>query len=414
MRTTSLSRTVLLLALAPAASAPATAQQPPPRFLIESFVVEGLEAAAARDIVVAETLLTTGREYDENQLKEALYRVKRLPFVLDAELALRKGSERGTYTLVIQVSANKPFFHSTFLGVVVERDDEPDGSDRVDWTAESHVGVRRFVGTWGLLHASAFAAEGLHTTPVQVGYTRYNLFGRGAFASFAISGAALGENDHDQFGASLELGLPLSRRQSLRSVLLWNRVESTFRLLDGQGQTGVVDSRIDEQTAALSWVYDTTDHPVFASRGAKVTAVADYSRVRREQRGGPAGFPLANATNEAYRVALVARRYFPLTPRNTVSVGGDASWQRFAGASLPGPSHGTRAAVGARHSLRLWDYSRTRRLGDLRLETEVELDHTRFGSSDGTLLTLRSLIVHRNPWGFVQGGLLYFDSLRRR
>lgn len=56
----------------------------------------------------------------------------------------------------------------------------------MDSVEESQVGLRRFVGKWGLLHVSALEPHYLGKVPMQVGYTRYNLFGRGAFASFGL------------------------------------------------------------------------------------------------------------------------------------------------------------------------------------------------------------------------------------
>jgi outer membrane protein assembly factor BamA len=66
----------------------------PTRFLIEKITVEGPKAAAA-NIVRTESLLREGGSYSEEQLRQAIYRIHRLPFVLDARFSLRKGSRRG-------------------------------------------------------------------------------------------------------------------------------------------------------------------------------------------------------------------------------------------------------------------------------------------------------------------------------
>lgn len=78
------------------------------RFLIETITVEGVGREAARGIIVAESLLQEGESYSEDELRKAVYRVKRLPFVVEADFSLKKGSERGAYELVITVEETKP------------------------------------------------------------------------------------------------------------------------------------------------------------------------------------------------------------------------------------------------------------------------------------------------------------------
>ena len=96
---------------------PAAAQTSnPPRFLLESIVVEGVQRDIVRRIVTSESLLEPGREYTEQELREAVYRVKRLPFVMDADFSLRKGGERGSYQLVITVEETRLIFYSADVG----------------------------------------------------------------------------------------------------------------------------------------------------------------------------------------------------------------------------------------------------------------------------------------------------------
>jgi hypothetical protein len=71
------------------------AQEEPARFLLEMITVEGPREAAGR-IIEAETLLRAGQSYTEADLGQAVARVQRLPFVLDADFSLRKGSALGS------------------------------------------------------------------------------------------------------------------------------------------------------------------------------------------------------------------------------------------------------------------------------------------------------------------------------
>src|SRR4051794_17102739 len=92
----------------------ARGQEEPDRFLIERITVEGTKEAAA-NIIRSETLLRPGESYNEGELRQAVYRVHRLPFVLDASFSLRKGSRRGAYELVIDVQPARWFFYDVWF-----------------------------------------------------------------------------------------------------------------------------------------------------------------------------------------------------------------------------------------------------------------------------------------------------------
>ena len=84
-----LARAVLALAVWFVCSV-ATASTPPaavateldtPRFLLETLEVAGAERVT-EEIVLAESLLVPGRAYREEELRDAVFRLRRLPFVL--------------------------------------------------------------------------------------------------------------------------------------------------------------------------------------------------------------------------------------------------------------------------------------------------------------------------------------------
>ena len=143
-----------------------------PRFFIEAIDVEGTRHARP-EVVVSESLLEGGRGYTEPELRDAVHRIRRLPFVLDARVRLRKGSERGNYRLLVTVDEA----HRTFFGgdvVYHAFGDELDVDSGLDdeLRTAATAGMRWFVGQ-GVVHA----AVGDNSSP-QVGYTRYRLFGR--------------------------------------------------------------------------------------------------------------------------------------------------------------------------------------------------------------------------------------------
>jgi hypothetical protein len=172
---------LLLTALA------AGAQEEPPRFLLEKITVEGVREAAVR-IVKAETLLRAGESYSEAELGQAVARVHRLPFVLDADFSLHKGSTRGAYELLIQVAEARRFFFEHTVGIYVfdeplNLDDIFVRGDRTSIVLPGLIGYRQFIGRSGMVFAALDSEEG-----AQVGFTRYNLFGKGVVASVGYSG----------------------------------------------------------------------------------------------------------------------------------------------------------------------------------------------------------------------------------
>ena len=98
----------LVIALLLAAAGLARADEPV-RFLIESISIEGARYSSPR-ILIAESRLTEGRSYSEAELRDAMFRIKRLPFVLHTDFRLAKGTERGRYVLVIAIEETKPLF----------------------------------------------------------------------------------------------------------------------------------------------------------------------------------------------------------------------------------------------------------------------------------------------------------------
>ena len=76
----------------------------------QSFVIERVEVTAAHArpaIVRAETRLVAGRAYTVEQLDRAVYRVRRLPFIVDATYSLEAGQSR-TVTVRFSPTAEGP------------------------------------------------------------------------------------------------------------------------------------------------------------------------------------------------------------------------------------------------------------------------------------------------------------------
>ena len=288
---------------------PAVAQTAdPPRFLLESIVVEGVQRDAVREIVAAESLLQPGREYSEQELREAVYRVKRLPFVMDAEFSLRKGGERGSYQLVITVEETRLLFYSVDVFGSYFRDDPFRQHEHASWDAGATAGGRWFVGSQGMVFGSVQGVDGAGATAAQAGYTRYNLFGRGGFASLVL-GTDVGDNDDrlDVHQGSFTLGVPIVGNHSLRADVDWTRSDENFL---------GTRFRNDQKSVGLSWIYDTTDDPLFPTSGTRLSGGGNISRLEQEVSDR---LFRSELSQDSYVVDFGGSRYWALTHRQSIS-----------------------------------------------------------------------------------------------
>ncbi|HEV7516547.1 MAG TPA: hypothetical protein VGR07_09635 [Thermoanaerobaculia bacterium] len=384
-----------LLAFFLAVPAAATPADEAPRFLIEKITVAGNRRPASARIVVSESLLHEGRTYSEDELRDAIHRIKRLPFVIDADFALQKGSERGRYLLVVTVDETRLLF----AAVPVELDTHGETISTAELRAPRHfdfgdstlLGVRQFVGSEGLV----FAALGSTNNLFQVGYTRYDLFGPGSFASATLAFGIPGSSAIP----SLSVGLPLTANQSLRATV--SRFERRSTLVS------------ERRVAELDWLYNTTDDLFFPTRGK--TAEADlFYRLPVVAAGEPDA--------RQWTLALSGRSHRPLTARQSWSVGYEAAVDRFSGLreSLQ-PLYEYRASLDLRHALDLWQGESAHGRGDLRLETSIEraVFHADHDLSLALAVdpvypyTLRSALVFRNPWAVVRLGVSYCGKAMR-
>jgi hypothetical protein len=249
-------------------------------FFIEAVEVRGTVHASA-ELIANETLVQEGTTYTEQQLRDAFHRVKRLPFVFDAEMSLERGSTRGAYLLVIDVAETRPWFFG-FLA-------DPRDADRKDGII---VGRRWFAGTSGVTHVAASLGD---TNGVSVGYTRYDLFDRNAVASVNLRIPLSGPSYTDiaQPSPQFLLAVPLSPNQSIRASydLSLLRVPNPFTEEKRSAQDHLVN---------LLWQYRTVDDPFFPRDGSDIQGgvrLRSHSgHFRLDHVGPPDGPPILQAT----------------------------------------------------------------------------------------------------------------------
>lgn len=445
---------VLVLSVAFAVPAVPAAEQaeawPEPRFPIQEVRVEGLDRAS-ETIVLAESRLHAGAAYSEAELRRAVYRVVRLPFVLDADFRLEKGDERGTYRLVVAVVESKRFFfnreaeYALYASTLAERAARTTEDDLLHRGA---AGARLFLGRRGEL----FAAVGLRET-FQAGYNHYDLFGRGAVAGVAVSRSSfccetrlfsLGLvpdlatwNLDEPERLTLHLTVPLADDRSF--VAAYSTVRSAggdeAQLAPGGGgalaafhvlTADVVLDRLD-----LRSVRDTSDDPLFPTRGRRVDVGVDLQRLRRDGDGfflrtdSPPFFdvlPLdVRLESRMARLSVGGERHLPLGSRQAVTVGGraavglsDAETLDRKGAPVTADLEVYEASVHGAHRVRLWQHPDPQ-VGELWWETRAEVawegtsDGDRFAANPVTRSQVGVSLAFRNAWGLFKLGLSVFD-----
>lgn len=447
-RTLRRSAMLLLLALAVAAAIPSMVLAAPPvahelpRFYIESLVVEGAQRVAP-EWLVAETLLEPEQTYSEADLRAAVYRLQRLPFVLEADFALGRGSERGRYELQITVLETQPFFFSSTWATTLFIEEILEPERYRDSESSTQLGWRFFVGRSGVMFA-AFGLEGDNLGgSAQVGFTQYNLFDRGIFLGLTLAKNGCCEtafplgldptfsqwNTEDAARASITLGVPLDRNQSLRLALtdLASSDRQGRRLLQPELGATLAYETLRHRNISLSWNLDTTDDPLFPSRGMELAGGLELGLLEVEllpEAGTESSLPSPATTmdNQFWRAFASVSRHFPLSRRTTTSVGARVASGHSEIRNLPvGPGSRISAedlevsefALSSRLSLDLLPDRRQHHWGELRWETNGVYSYSHLspdlGLANGELeqATLTTSLALRNRWGVLRLSLSF-------
>jgi len=369
-----------------------------PRFTIESIRIEGTRFTSPH-ILVAESRLVEGQSYAEADLRHAIGRINRLPFVLHTDFHLEKGSARGKYVLVVSIVEAKPVFVSfqslqeamatvRIISVTFDPDTQTVSTELAPMIARhneetSTIGARWFVGGNGVAIASVDRGP---DTRYSAGYTQYDVLGTRASinvlaqvrevaalpAEFA-GDPAIG----DRLALQISAALPVFDNQAIRAT--WYRQSDPY-LIGGAARY------LHDDRAELSWIYDTTNDQLFPTSGvvakmgleSKKLYVFDGTRFDgRWNRDAGAS----------------AAKYWEVTPLQTLALHGSAH-------SVSDRAY-REYQIGGGYSASLWDRERTIRHGDLRVELEAERNFLHYGDAT-SYATARAGLAFRNAWGVVR------------
>ncbi|MEO1368752.1 MAG: BamA/TamA family outer membrane protein, partial [Acidobacteriota bacterium] len=307
----------------------------------------------------------------------------------------------------------------------------------------------------------------------QVGYTRYNLFDRRIVFNVGLTAGgccatelfSLGldptfsswQNQEESRQIQASIGVPLSQRTSLSLRLTRTENDEGERrnLLGLDGPRGTLEYfDLVQDSAELSVLYDSTDDPVFPSRGLTFTAGFDYERLESDfvvpevsflnrARGielppglGP---ELPTFSSQQWRLSGTLTQHWPLARRHTLTLSARIAVGRADLENLPvieslecpeldffckpnslrlveAPDLDVfESQFIIQVSSELWSRELTRKVGDFRLENRLEFGYDRteptLGLPDNPLYrkSITTSVVFRNTWGLFRFSVQILD-----
>lgn len=399
------------------------ADDPAPQFFIERIDVRNTRHASPA-IIVAETRLRENQSYSEAALREASYRVARLPFVLRAEYSLEKGSRRDAYLFVITVFETKPLFFDVDLTGNLGK--FLDGSTHLNGYSDLVLGGRLFAGSRGVFHGAVGTVRPIddgHSDDVrtiQAGYTQYDLFGSRAFATFDLSygyGGTSGSQPSPSF--SLLAGIPVTANQTLTAGVQRASWEVRGRTIFG-GERMTFKGHATSGT--VNWSYNTTNSPFFPTRGETLNVSAGYARTQDDG----SNFALNGVRESTTKSGSIdAAKFWELSERNSVSAriqGGlsdgasDESFN-YNGSTFRWAHRSESEALLFDVSHSFFDEKRTRASGDNRMNLTAGIVRSRLTydrtdtypgiNTSDTAAHVGLWWSRRNAWGLVRIGATY-------
>ena len=388
-------------------------EKTPDRVFIERIEVRGAQHVSPR-VIAAETALREGREYSEDDVRAGVARVNRLPYVVSADFALEKGTQDGRSVLLINVREMRRL---SFL--VDGRGLFGDSSHRTldydfDRPGESNDAAvaRWFAGDRGMFHFAMAVRRGRQSfasryTAWEIGYTRYNLFGTGAYATFNMRTPVDSVNE-GRYTPQAAIGLPLTPSQTV-SVEYHDTsfVRETVHIFGNDLKT-----LLAERVISFAWTYDTTDQPFAPARGTlvrvapvhKMTDRADFTAIPRST-----NFAAYAEHLNTNGVDVAALHYWPLSNASSVSAGVMAGWATIEDRIHPPPLL-RRADRHPTYEIAQAGYSRS--LGTARLELEARYRIDQLDLQFGPLNRQQAIEasaswVRRSVWGTLRLGIGY-------
>jgi hypothetical protein len=275
-----------------------------------SFIIERVDVSPGARIrpaiVRAEARLKTGHSYTTGQLDQALYRIRRLPFVTDAEYTLSEGSAPSSRVITFNITDEQALNHNVSVDVVgIHHSGFVSSVDTLAYSRFAGPAGRVDAALGGAISGPSGSFQGLNLR-----YSAYGIFGTGAYAIAAISSRA-------GLNPSLIVGVPVGLTSTLR----------------GSYQKSAKNSD-SSSFSSINWVSDRTDDLYFPRQGMLVSVGPEWSKQRfvNDFNVGTRFFFHSDETITRKGLAAVATPFLPLP--HQFALWGRAAASRFDESSL--------------------------------------------------------------------------------
>ena len=303
----------------------------------ERFTIERIEIRDAQRVapqfLAAETLLREGSEVAEDDVRAAVRRLARLPFVFSADYALEPGSDPARRVVVISVRENRRFWFLADARVVLEQEpvdafdyDFPDPT--ADWK-HAAAGVRWLFGDGGLAHFGMTVLRSHHPfrknySAYELGYTRHRILGTPLFATLIVR-SPVDSLEEKTFTPEVVVGLPLTADQTLTVEFEDTRFRDDTLQIQGNGFRRLQAERM----LSASWTLDTRNEPYVPMRGTFVKIEPFLwmgDRASFQQQRPTLSFTGVAQHATAAGVDLTAERHWQMSDASSFSAGVHAGW----------------------------------------------------------------------------------------
>ena len=259
----------LVLVLCLVSTLSALAQQAT-RYRLERIVVEN--SNISEDIVRGESRLEEEQSYTEEDFRQALYRIRRLPFVTDAVYRIEPGVTPGGTALVIRILDVPPAFYE--IGVDSRKTEED-----TETAVYGILGGRWLLDNLGVFEGGIRDGKDEDGILAGIAYRAYDIYGTGGYATGAIAYRFNADILRYDPEATILLGYPLTRRQSveLRGSQTKSRFQREVDVLGDDDDDEDDDTDLDDNVdlvdrskfrfLELRWLFESTDDPFFPTRG---------------------------------------------------------------------------------------------------------------------------------------------------
>jgi hypothetical protein len=254
------------------------------RYRLERIVVEGSTSSEA--IIRGESRLEEEVSYTEEAFRQAVYRVRRLPFVTDATYRIEPGVTAGGWTLVIRILQETPVFYRLDVDSLRVAEGDTDNSGMFT------LGGRMLFDELGVIEGTASATDEREDEGLIAAFTYrvYDIYGTGAFASISLARHFKADVRDYEMEPALTLGWPLSQKQTLTLSAGTRKfsVDTEFDVNNDDDDDDEDDTDRDDNVfltdsdgiefAELRYWYESIDDPLFATRGVSLSLGPTWSR----------------------------------------------------------------------------------------------------------------------------------------